>query len=135
MAPSVPSGSDNPDTMELANARAQDTANIRLHLQRQARCAERRNTGGASRALAPAILSTNWTASELHRPSVSIPTTTRRHLSPTKRSLYFASLSRLAAIRTAPLVCAAFELLRDEDELVVPFSRKFYQVALIDRAS
>ena len=27
------------------------------------------------------------------------------------------------------------EFLRDEDELVVPFSKKFYQVALIDRTS
>ena len=33
--------------------------------------------------------------------------------------------------------CAALrreEFLRDEDELVVPYSKKFYQVALIDRA-
>ena len=60
--------------MELANARAQDTANIRLHLQRQARCAERRNTGGASCALVPAILSTNWTERPVARMSGFPPT-------------------------------------------------------------
>ena len=42
------------------------TTNIRLHRPRQARCVDRRNTGGASRALAPANMSTKSTASGLH---------------------------------------------------------------------
>ena len=50
----MPTVSDDLDTMELANARAHDTANIRLHRPRQARFADRHNTGGASRVLVPA---------------------------------------------------------------------------------
>ena len=38
---------------------------------------------------------------------VSMPMTTKRHLSPAKSSLYFSSLTRLAAINTALLVCPA----------------------------
>ena len=62
----------------------------------------------AARSLAWAIMSTNSAASLLHRPPVSVPTTTYWQRPPSKSSEYFAAFSTFARWSTAPLVCAAF---------------------------
>ena len=56
---------------------------------RQAKCAERRNIGGESRAFADINTSTNFTPSLLNLPPVSTPMTTRRQRSPSNNSEYF----------------------------------------------
>ena len=85
----------------------QDTDIMRIHRFLQAKNAEPRNSGGADRALAPARSLTKLAASPLHRPPVSMPTTTKRQRSPAKSSWYLRSLSRRALARTTPSVLAA----------------------------
>ena len=68
--------SDRERTNEHAKALAHDTESILCHLLNQAKKADPRKTGETSRALCPANWLTKSTASELHRPPVSNPTTT-----------------------------------------------------------
>ena len=86
-------------TRELAKDLQHEMASIRVHFRRQARNADRWKVGGASRPRAAAQISTNSTASGLHRPPVSKATTTRRHLSPESSSAYFLSLSDRSSFR------------------------------------
>ena len=81
------------DTIEWAKALPQDTASMRDHRRIQGRFAERLRIGGASRARAEAKVFTKSTDSVLHRPPVSMATTTKWHLSPWRSSAYFLSLS------------------------------------------
>ena len=90
------------DTIEWAKALPQDTASMRDHLRIQARYAERLRMGGASRARAEAKVFTKSSDSELHRPPVSMATTTKWHLSPWRSSACFRSLSGRALATTAP---------------------------------
>ena len=91
--PSVPSNwSSAEDTRVPAKARLQETDSIRHHLFLQARNEENRSKGVASRARETANRSTNESASGLHHPPVSMPTTTSRHRSPAHNSAYFTSV-------------------------------------------
>ena len=74
------------ETKEQAKARLQEIESIRDHL-RQARKADRFHAGEASRALVPASVSAKPNASSLQRPPVSMPTTLRRHLVPSRSSI------------------------------------------------
>ena len=106
--PSTPDKSHRGVVREPANARQQDTDSMRIHRRLQARKAERCNTGVASLDLAQARFSTKLHDSTLQRPPVSIATTTNLHLWPSTSSEYFLSLSRRAALATAPSTTAAF---------------------------
>ena len=57
-------------TKELAKERAQDTAIILAHRRLHANAAEWNRSGGASRALTAAKLSTSWRDSSLQRPPI-----------------------------------------------------------------
>ena len=107
MAPSTPKKFPCCDTSEHANARPHEVAIIRDHRLRQAKNMLLLRTGGASLALAAARSLMNVTASSLHLPPVSKATTTRRHLSPSTSSVYFASLSARALVQTAPFTASS----------------------------
>ena len=81
---------------------------MRHHLFLQARNEEKRRATGASRARETANPSLNDVASVLHRPPVSVPTTTSWHRSLSTSSAYLVSLSSLALVSTAPSTVAAF---------------------------
>ena len=72
VGPSVPFHTSKQGcTRELAKTHAHETANMRVHRRRHAKCTDRRRTGIVSRAHAPASMSTNSMASSLHRPPPS----------------------------------------------------------------
>ena len=76
--PSVPVHMSTRDEMsELANARAQEIANILTHVLRYAQKADPRRTGMAARDSAEARPSMKAIASSLYLPPVSRATTTR----------------------------------------------------------
>ena len=109
MPSSVPSNwSSAEDTRVPAKARLQETDSMRHHRFLQARNEENRSKGGASRARETANRSTNDSASGLHLPPVSMPTTTSRHRSPAHNSAYFTSFWWRASSKTAPSTAAAF---------------------------
>ena len=123
--PSTPDKSQRGDVRELANARQQETEIMRVHRRLQAKKAERCNTGAASRDFAQARFSTKLHASTLQRPPVSMATTTNLHLRPSTSSEYFLSLSRRAALATAPSNTAAFgQALQSDGQLRSMFERQ-----------
>ena len=96
------------DTRDPANARLQETDNIRHHRFRQAKNVENHDADGASCARETASCSTNESASGLRRPPVSTPTTTSWHRSPSLYSAHFAFLSWRASTNTATSTVEAF---------------------------
>ena len=90
----------------IGESRAHETANMRVHRRCHAKCTDRRRTGRASRARAPASMPTNSMASLLHRPPVSSATTTKRHRLPATSSAYLVSLSRRARMGCSIRVCS-----------------------------
>ena len=74
------------DTRDPANARLQETDNIRHHRFRQAKNVENRNADGASRAREVTSCSMKESASGLDRPPVSMPSTTSWHRPPSHNS-------------------------------------------------
>ena len=77
VTPSVPSKAVPVEMRDAAKARLQETASTRVHRRLQARNVERCNAGCASRLRAAAKSATKSRASLLHRPPVSMATTTR----------------------------------------------------------
>ena len=99
--PSVLLQASTLETQQVANARAHEIDNMRIHLRLQDKWTDHCSTCGASRALAWAIMSTKSAASLLHRPPVSMPTTTSWQRPPSNSSEYFAVFSILARWSTA----------------------------------
>ena len=103
VGPSTPSNASENDVREVANVRQHEMANNRVHRRLPARNTGRRNTERHSRDRAAANGSTKSMASWLHRPSVSIATTTRRHRSLSTKSWYLLSFSVLGRTLLRPL--------------------------------
>ena len=85
---------------------AHTTDNIRVHRRSQDRDTDLRMKLGTFSALAIESCLTKSTASSLHRPPVSIPTTTSLQRREATSSGYLASLSLLALTSTAPSTSA-----------------------------
>ena len=100
--PSAPSRASPTEMSDVAKARLQETAIMRVHRRLQAKNVERCITGCASRLCADAKSATKSRASLLHRPPVLMATTTRWHRAPLTNSAYLASLSRRAFTKTTP---------------------------------
>ena len=94
-------------TKEAAKAVAHATDNIRVHRRSQDKDTDLCKKLGTSCALAVESCLTKSTASSLHRPPVSMPTTTSLQRREATSSGYLASLSLLAFNSTAPSTSAA----------------------------